>query len=90
MNLDTISTEELKTEIERRERMMPEKIEFDVYLHGEYTASEWQEVFEDRTDYSISFDLARAIQNAFYEVKLRCDLDTKTGKVTLLETQLCR
>lgn len=84
MSLKNYSNEELKAEIERRNRPTPEIIGFKWYLHESYTRGEIMEEFERKTGVSIELDLAENIYNKFYEVGFNCTLNTKTGNVKIL------
>ena len=84
MQLKEYSTETLQKELERRELNIPETIRFTYYVHGDYTATELMDYIEDTTDWGISLNLAIEGLKAFYEIPLVCDMDTETGKVTIL------
>jgi hypothetical protein len=65
------------------------KIPFKYYLHDGYTGSERAEYILRQTDLDMSRDeLLQLIGRPFYEVELLCELDTTTGQVTVLQTNL--
>ena len=82
--LRDFTTEQLQTELERREMNIPETIRFTYYLHDNYEFGEFVEWFEDNCDFAFSDEIMRTAHNSFYEIALACDMDTRTGKVTIL------
>lgn len=71
------------------------KLPFKYYLHDSYSSSEFQEVvLEDQLGLDDSMtkqqldELMQKIGRPFYEVTLECELDTETGKVTVLDSDI--
>jgi hypothetical protein len=66
----------------------PPIVEFDYYLHDSYSRSEFQDYLEEKTGFRPSDELMERIGRPFYEVTLRCTLDTATGEVKLVTARL--
>lgn len=65
------------------------KVQFKYYLHDGYTGSERAEYILEQTQLDMSRDeFNQLVGRPFYEVQLVCELDTETGKVTVLKTNL--
>jgi hypothetical protein len=68
------------------------KIPFRYYLHDESFAELFDFTFRDTELANLSEDekdaLLQKIGRPFYEMTLKCELDTETGEVTLLEARL--
>lgn len=84
MELRNIKTEDLQKELERRELNIPETVRFTHYLHDGYTLGEWAEILEDRTDIGFSDEILQKARSRFYELAIDCEMDTRTGEVTIL------
>jgi len=86
MSLKEFSTEELLEEIDRREIKIPDTVNFTYYVHDSYTFGEFKEWIADNTDYYFSDAILDKARNAFYEIALNCEMDTRTGEVKILST----
>ena len=84
MKLENYSDEELKRELERRELNIPETVRFTHYLHDQYSLGEWAEIMEDRTDIGFSDEILQKARGKFYELAVDCEMDTRTGEITIL------
>ena len=84
LELRNFETDDLLKELERREMNIPETIRFTYYVHSPYTYGEFVDYIEDQTDFAFSDDIMSVAHQAFYEIALVCDMDTRTGKVTIL------
>lgn len=65
------------------------KIPFTGYVHGN-KESGWDmaDEIERENDLTLTDDQKKEIAYSFYEVTLKCEFDTETGKVTLVEAKL--
>ena len=63
-------------------------VEFDYYLNDHYDTMERNDYISEQTGIPITGDLAIKFGNPFYEIHLRCSLDTETGEVKLLKAEL--
>lgn len=57
---------------------------FNYYMHDDYTHGERIQYIAEQTGVDIDEELANKIGKCFYEIKLECELDTETGRVTIL------
>jgi hypothetical protein len=65
----------------------PRTVDFEWYMH-ENSLWERRETLASQLGFTPDEVMLEKIGNPFYEVTLRCQLDTTTGKVTLLEAKL--
>ena len=65
------------------------KVQFTGYVHGG-KESGWDlaDTVEQENDLTLTTDQKKEIAYSFYEVTLKCEFDTETNKVTLLEAKL--
>lgn len=65
------------------------KVPFKYYLHDGYTGSERAEYILGQTDLDMSREeFLELTGRPFYEVELRCTLDTDTGTITVDDVKL--
>jgi hypothetical protein len=65
------------------------KVKFKYYLHDDYTGSERAEYILEQTGLDMTREeFNELVGRPFYEVELNCELDTKTGQVTVISTKL--
>ena len=69
------------------------KLQFEYYLHDDYTRSEFMEFLEEEAlKQGVTLPnldkLQEKIGQPFYEVTLKCELDLSSGAVTLLGAKL--
>lgn len=59
-------------------------VEFDYYLHDNYNTMERLHYIREQIGGEMTTACAENIGNPFYEVQLRCSLDTETGEVKII------
>jgi len=65
------------------------KKQFKYYLHDNYTGSERAEYILQQIDLEMDREqFNQLVGRPFYEVELVCELNTETGDVTVLKTNL--
>lgn len=84
LELRNFETEDLRAELERREMNIPDTVRFTHYLRDQYTLGEWAEIMEDRTDIGFSDEILQKARSKFYELAIDCEMDTRTGEITIL------
>lgn len=59
-------------------------VQFDYYMHDEYSSDERVGQIAESAGIDISEELGELIGRPFYKVVLHCSLDTDTGAVEIL------
>lgn len=78
---------EVQAQIRGGSANLPETVPFKYYLHDKADHYERLDQISRSAEIVISDELGEKIGRPFYEVTLNCELNTETGKVTILSVE---